>query len=83
MVLLFPDPITDAFLLSTGGDAVSWVPYTHQASWKPEEFEHRYYSLPPVTVISIFTLGGIFYHIFYHTILPYFQPSVTLEYIIS
>lgn len=59
MVLLFPDPVTNAFLLSTGGDAVGWMPYTHQASWQLKEFENSYYSLPPVAVISILTLGGI------------------------
>lgn len=59
MVLLFPEPVTDAFLLSTGGDSVGCMPYTHQASWQPKEFENRYYSLPPVAVISILTLGDI------------------------
>lgn len=77
MVLLFPDPVTDAFLLSTGGDAVSWVPYTHQASWQPKEFEHRYYSLPPVAVISIFTSGRINENISFHVFPCYhiFNPQ--------
>lgn len=82
MVFLFPDPVTAAVLLSTGGDTVGCMPYTHQASWQPKEFENRYYSLPPVAVISILILGDINENIScFH--LPHFQPSVTLKYIIS